>query len=233
MTLLQHSIFSSHCSQGASGAATAQPLHEIKETEAGRVMNKTRDKWRRAGSSLEFNPWLPETQLSSLAASVPSLLHPGSDACTRRSHPWLSSSRSGVGLPSWHYQADLRAGEGSLLKATFDFSFLSHLLQQTPRSICDLPRQGRREKEQSRSSRILLQMRFSQHNSQTPVWQPCSIPGSKAASAGPGSGGSWHIDHDESIPTLPLPGGAEGSPPAKTGGDFPPICCAMTHQRQL
>lgn len=80
-TLLQHSTHSSHCSQGAAGAATAKPLHEMRETEAGRVINKARDKWSWAGSSLELNPGLPETQqsttlisLSQCALPAPSML---------------------------------------------------------------------------------------------------------------------------------------------------------------
>lgn len=63
-------------------------------------------------------------------------------------------------VPDCNYQADLKAGKGGLLKATFDFLFCTHLLQQSstqaePRrrypaeegDTCDLPGQGRKEKE--------------------------------------------------------------------------------------
>lgn len=48
----------------------------------------------------------------------------------------IAQSKSSVGLPSWQCltsQADLRAGKGPLLKGTFDFSLLTHLLQQASR----------------------------------------------------------------------------------------------------
>lgn len=227
-------------------------IQEIRETEADRFIKKTKteDKWTWAGSSFELNLWVPEIQQNTKLLYVnqgarqslqPSLLHPGFASRTIRSHPRLRDSRSGVQVPDCNYQADLKAGKGGLLKATFDFSFLTHLLRQAPRQshgAGTLPRRGTsatcphragRRKNKARSFRILLQKRFSQHGShvrpQTPVCQHCgspSIPGSK-----PASGSAWvQVGPDAPTkmclsPILTMSTSAAVSPPAVTGFYFP------------
>lgn len=82
-------------------------IQEIRETEADRVIKKTKteDKWIWAGSSFELNSWLPEIQQNTKLIYVnqgagqclqPSLLHPGFASHTIRSHPQLGGGRSGV-----------------------------------------------------------------------------------------------------------------------------------------